>query len=606
MVNEGDSVMIEQLIASVEEAESNGDYLLAFDRARQGLEINSLNVRLKYLAVRALARAGSPLRAERLYHEYGLNSVDDVDIASLEARIAKDQYLLSNRDRAAAASSAQKYQRVFERTRNYYPGINAATMWFLAGDEVKSAELARRVWELCDSENAANALDQYFLDATVAEAALLLDDDEQARRSLESASRVQGDHFDMIAATRKQLLMICEAKGIDSAHLDILKNQRVIFYSGHIIALPDGVGRFAAESEPLVAGRIKEALTEADVGFGFGSLASGGDILFAEALLACGKELHIVLPFECDEFKAVSVAPAGEQWCKRFDVCLGRATSITYATRGAYLGDVKLFRYAARVAMGLARIRADGLESDLTMVAVWDRKPATGEAGTGADVKYWLECGLDLRVVDCGPPASGARVSEPATEFPPHEREILPVLFGDVKGFSGLEEEHLLVFNDDFMGALGETIGDFRDKVLFKNTWGDAVHVVFDNLVDAADCALAMQEKLAGIDYDVLGLPGDVGMRISLHVGPVFAGVDRVTTKETYFGHTLTRAARMEPITPVGEVYVTEQFAALIAMEQGDQIRCTYVGSVPLAKDYGVLRMYSLIRLPGADDDPSR
>ncbi len=95
-------------------------------------------------------------------------------------------------------------------------------------------------------------------------------------------------------------------------------------------------------------------------------------------------------------------------------------------------------------------------------------------------------------------------------------------------------------------------------------------------------------------------------MRISLHVGPVFAGVDNVTRKETYFGHTLTRAARMEPITPVGEVYVTEQFAALIAMEQGDQTRCTYVGRVPLAKDYGELRMYSLIRLPGADDDPSR
>ena len=134
--------------------------------------------------------------------------------------------------------------------------------------------------------------------------------------------------------------------------------------------------------------------------------------------------------------------------------------------------------------------------------------------------------------------------------------------------------------------------------------WSEMFQV--DDLVEAADCALAMQEKLAGIDFAARGLPGDVGMRISLHVGPVFAGVDRVTTKETYFGHTLTRAARMEPVTPVGDVYVTEQFAALIAMQQGDQIRCTYVGNVPLAKKYGALRMYSLLRLSGGDDDPSR
>ena len=229
MENEGGSATIEHLIASVREAESNGDHLLAIDRATQGLKSVPLDARLRYLAVRALARAGSPMRAQHLYREYGLDSIDDIDTAALKARIAKDQYLLAPWDGAATTRSAELYQRVFERTGNYYPAINAATMWLLAGDEVKSGELARKVLDLCASEKTAAAEDRYWIDATVAEAALLLGDDELARRSLESASQVQGDRFDAVAATCKQLRLICETKGIDAGFLDTLRRQLVIF-----------------------------------------------------------------------------------------------------------------------------------------------------------------------------------------------------------------------------------------------------------------------------------------------------------------------------------------------------------------------------------------
>jgi hypothetical protein len=50
----------------------------------------------------------------------------------------------------------------------------------------------------------------------------------------------------------------------------------------------------------------------------------------------------------------------------------------------------------------------------------------------------------------------------------------------------------------------------------------------------------------------------------------------------------------MEPVTPEGEIYVSEAFAALLALEGRAALSYEYVGRVPLAKGAGFLRMYLL------------
>ena len=50
----------------------------------------------------------------------------------------------------------------------------------------------------------------------------------------------------------------------------------------------------------------------------------------------------------------------------------------------------------------------------------------------------------------------------------------------------------------------------------------------------------------------------------------------------------------VEPVTPPGAVYVTEPFAAAIALSARDDFGCDYVGHMPAAKDFGRLRMYRL------------
>ena len=105
---------------------------------------------------------------------------------------------------------------------------------------------------------------------------------------------------------------------------------------------------------------------------------------------------------------------------------------------------------------------------------------------------------------------------------------------------------------------------------------------------------LAVQRKLQAIDGHALGREEAPTMRIGAHYGPVFEGWDPVLAHRTYYGRALSRAARIEPITPPGTVYVTEAFAAILLLESRGEFTCTYVGQVPLAKGFGTFRMYDL------------
>ena len=61
-------------------------------------------------------------------------------------------------------------------------------------------------------------------------------------------------------------------------------------------------------------------------------------------------------------------------------------------------------------------------------------------------------------------------------------------------------------------------------------------------------------------------------------------------------GSHVSRTARIEPVTPPAEVYVTEPFAAALVLSGHDRLACDYVGHMPAAKDFGQLRMYRLRR----------
>jgi class 3 adenylate cyclase len=378
----------------------------------------------------------------------------------------------------------------------------------------------------------------------------------------------------------------------------------VIHYAGHMIAPPGAHGRFPASAEPEIATAIAAALDAQRVGFGYGSLACGADILFAEALLARGAQLHVVLPFRLDDFIEVSVKPGGEAWVERLHRCLAAADSVRYATDDARLGDDTLFSYSSRIAMGLAVLAARHLCTSVEQIAVWDGTPARGHAGTAVDVEVWRESGRAQCIIALpAAPVMAAPAGIDAGESG-SRRRARAMLFGDFAGFSAVPDRELPNFVEGVLGTIARAVDRHRGTLLSSNTWGDGLFLVFRRTREAAECALDLQVAMQSIDSRQLGLSRPVSLRLGGHLGPVFETEDPLLRKLNFFGTHVSLAARIEPVTPPGLVYVTETFAAALELEHSSEFSCDYVGLTAAAKGYGTLRMFTLRRRGDAVDGP--
>lgn len=595
-----------EALAAVKRAERSGDYLAAFDLASRALDelpeagATGDGLALRHRAVLALARSGATRRARALFSTLGLDGNPDPEVAALDARLAKDAALAApaGDERARLARiAAERYAAVHARSGGHYPAVNAATMYRIAGDRETSDRFARAA--LAAAAAPAEGMDAYWATCSAAEAQLLLGETDAAHLSIYRALAANRDDHAARATTLRQLGILRELLGLPAHPIDMLKPPQVIHYTGHRIAPPGEPGRFPAEREADMARATKTWTL--GTGYGFGALAAGADILVAEALLAHGAELHVVLPCGDDEFirKSVYVGGADDaRWEARFRTCLAAATTVTHATPDEVSVDDELFRYASRLAMGLALLRARHLMTDALQVAIWDGEQTTLRAGTYPDIATWQAAGHQTIAIA----ASSAELYRPTPDAPPlamseptGTRRVRAMLFGDIKGFSKLAEAQVPTFVDAVLGAFGRVLDGFGDAIEERNTWGDGIYIVIREPATAARVALALQAALDGIDLRALGLPPHLALRLGGHVGPVYALADAVARRGSHFGTHVTRTARIEPVTPEGEVFVTEAFAAALALDDRG-FRCEYVGHMPAAKGFGAMRMHSLRR----------
>ncbi|MBL8771104.1 MAG: DUF4071 domain-containing protein [Phenylobacterium sp.] len=543
---------------------------------------------LDYLRVLTLARLGDTDRALKLYEAYGLAERQDVDALSLQARLLKDKgFASSGRERASVlAESCRLYARVFRRTRDSYPAVNAATLAWITGRAALARQLARAVL----ANAGVQAASDYYGLATAAEAKLVLGDFAGAAASLEAALAAPDVDAGKRSTTVLQLQRleptIPEREAIGPL-LALVRPPSVASYCGHIF-LEDP----ALEADLRV--RVDQALAKENVGYAYGSLAAGSDILIAERVLARGGELHVVLPVAEEDFVAQSVAPAGGAWAERYRACRAQASSLTFSSTMSHVGGQGQFAYGAKVAMGMARLRARHLNSRAVQVAVAETADASGTL-TRSDIRAWQDTGGASIIVE----ADGIR-RPPKPPGPAAESDVgrgtHGLMFTDFPGFARLDERVLPTFQVEVMARAGAALDRNSNAIRYSNTWGDALYVVFDGALEAARTSLELCEALKSIDTQALGVREGAAMRIALHFGPTYWGEDPVTRRTNYYGTEVSRAARIEPVTPPGSVYVTEPFAAVLEMEAEHSFMCNYVGQVDLPKGYGTFPLYHLSR----------
>jgi len=142
----------------------------------------------------------------------------------------------------------------------------------------------------------------------------------------------------------------------------------------------------AEGTDVLVRDALRDLLGElaesADGVVGVSCIAPGADSLFAEAVLAAGGELTVVLPFH-DYRRSL----AGADQAARFDRLVAAAS------------DVTVMPYAEPVLEAFEAANTELLKRADVLVAVWDGVPPEKGGGTAETVAEAREAGIPVHVV---------------------------------------------------------------------------------------------------------------------------------------------------------------------------------------------------------------
>ena len=585
---------------------AQGEPLIAYDVVAEALRIWPSDVALRQLQGLTLSRSGATERANTVLRELRKTGAQDEETLGMLGRTYKDlaarASVVSRADLLKQA--AEIYSEAYEKSGGYWTGINAATMNLLIGQEGRACQLAQNVRRDCLERVADPEGDRYWESAALGEAALICRDWSEAERWYGQAAGLAKRRFGDLQSSRRNARLILDYWKKDLPEVErYLHVPPVVVFAGHMIDRPDRPSpRFPAEKEQAVAERIREQIEQTKPAFGFSSAACGSDILFLEAMLKYGAEVSVVLPYDAEQFIAdsVDIVP-GSNWRRRFtDVISQAARVITASSDRLEIGGVS-YEFCNQLILGLATIRARQLDTELMPMAVWDRRVGDGPGGAASVVSSWESLGLKPAIIDL--PAVAAvydrRKNSPALHNGGHrpplqnfKSRIVSILFADAVGFSKLTEGEVPRFAEHFLGGIASLGQKYKDKILARNTWGDGLYFIFSNVAGAGDFGLELARFVSQTDWQAHGLPAGMNLRIALHAGPVYEFDDPITGNRTYSGTHVSRAARMEPITPAGQVYGSESFAALAAAEGAKSFTCDYVGLTPLAKEYGTLPTY--------------
>jgi class 3 adenylate cyclase len=127
------------------------------------------------------------------------------------------------------------------------------------------------------------------------------------------------------------------------------------------------------------------------------------------------------------------------------------------------------------------------------------------------------------------------------------------IMFTDIKGYAALtasqsHDQNEILLNT-YKGIVHPIVSTFSG-VLVKSI-GDAFMAVFSSPTEAVQCAMAIEDRLWFFNQN-RPKRDEIKVRIAINVGEM-----RVKHRD-YFGEPVNIAARMEGVTPAGEIYISE------------------------------------------------
>ena len=620
----------------VRESASSGQLLTAIEVARDGLARFGGGKMLQQQLSLALAQTGALDAARNVLAQVLEGSARDEETLCLLGRVHKEMWRRATDRREAEEAirlACGYYREAFAIGQGYYPGINLAFTLAAAGDRAGARDCAGQVARICrvglgEPEPARGLLGRVFgrsepapppaasvdgwLVATLAEALVHLGDPEESALRYQRAAELFHGRWRDLASMRKQAREILGFNGESAGWLDAcFKFPSVAVFSGHMIDAPGRLTpRFPPALEPVAREAIRDHLRSIDAGWGYSSAACGGDLLFCECLLERGAKVNLVLPCAVDAFRRQSVRHGGEGWERRFDDVLANATStlILHSAGGTGGGEgaspVGLV-YGNRILTGLAALQARSLDLELRPLALWDGVPAGLNGGTASVVAEWRERGFLPHVISLPasvpagalpalpPDPASSPVGPPAVTLP---QEIKVLVLAEVVNFRKVSESQLPAFVEHVRRLVGGVVSGSGVAPESVDVAGGSFQFMLGSLAGAARLALDLRDALGRRPWVEFGLPADLALRVAVHAGPVFAFIDPVTGRLSCLGSHLVRAQHVLPTVAGGQVYVSQEFAALCGAERLPGIDLEFLGRLPTTRMFEEAPLYRLER----------
>jgi hypothetical protein len=514
----------------------------------------------------AYARAGASAFAWERFVAAGYDRMtNDAAALGVKGRLLKDQACATEgaERRRLYGEAAAAYGSAAALSGSTYPLINAASLSLLAGDEAQAGAVARRILQQIE-QDPDEPETPYYRVATRAEALLLLDREPEARAAFAEAIALAPRAWEDHASTLRQFALILAAQGRDAAWLDALRPPRSLHFGGHMSFDPKVVRREHLDE------KIAAMLSEENIGFGYGALAAGADIIIAEALLARGAEVHPVLPGGVEAFAAVSIDPFGKAWRERFDAVLERAEAVRPVRPLGAPPDAAMIGLADEIAMGAALINGRRLESAAVQLLVLDSNPASANGASRRSREIWAGGGRRQRIL------TAARETRPDSPVPiAATAEPLAVLAVGVEAGRPLEAA---------LAALRERMAALPGPALPPYLTEDRLVLVYPGPGEAAEAAV----RLLACE------PEGPGLRIGGQYGPAatfrdpFGGGRRLDPAAT------AAAAGALASAPPGTACITDDFAAALAAAGPRRPASEYIGELDPPDEGPPVGLYAL------------
>ena len=512
----------------------------------------------------AMSKSGAPQAAMEYLEPVYRQHPEDPETAGILGGIYKELFK-KDQNTKYALLSRDTYVKNFSTTKNYYTGINAATMSAIAGQAGRGREIANEIIGSLQSVSS-----DFWELATLGEASLLTKNREKAIDYYFQARKFAGSDWGKINSVYNQLWLLNHYVAVPNEVLKVFSPPAVVAFVGHMIDHPSRTQpRFPASLE----GRVKEAIASAiktmNAKIGYCSLACGSDILFAEAMAEAGGEVSVWLPFSKADFIETSLRFAGDHWIERFEKLFSQS-HVTFITEESYEGYDDLFAFQSSVICGSAVIRSSMNHikpSLLTVLSETDLHRQQG--GTRDTVNRWP---YSDRHVNINPdnflsqPGPTVRTPVPRTTLPKTiDRPVLYMVCADLPGIPENDQKKIWTSVQEKMEALVLAPVTFEVQELLIGS--------FNSIAGAIELSQIILELIELYHRTPK-------LRISLYASPAFLEPDPDEDHKKLATHFRERLKGLHSQIQPGTLYALARFASVLALDV-NKYTMDYAGLIP-------------------------